>query len=655
MSLFKEVGLDLRPPESVSFSYEPGVPTIQSTPDGLNQTFNYQRGVLTAHATKENLSRIQILISFNFGLKFLPPGSVRRTNDEARLPSSVPIGTSSTTPDDAQVAQFTQDGKLLYQTGKLDEAEKKLNQALAIQPDNEAAHYYLNLIKQARTRAVVDVRNDAVLRIPAPNPYARTNTINTSPERQKIYEKLNTIHFDKVAFPNLQLSEVIRNLTELTRRRDPDQQGINFLLNNTKPPATTNDHSIAAHPAANGEDADLRTVTISLDPGLKDVRLLDVLEAIVKSSDHPIKYSLLDYGIEFSFKGPEVLELHTRTFKVDPNTFMRNFQNVTVVGSSNAAVSSNAIGGGGQNHGLRNTTGPNSAADIQLAVIRFFNSVGVKLEAPKSVFYGDRQGTLTVHATDDDLDLIEQAINTLNIAPPEVSVKVRFVEAEGELLDNLYMNIPTAGTNVPWTGILTESAFKPILKALQKKDNATLLSEGEVTTLSGRQANFQVVDIKTVVSGFKTTVTTNATSYGYEITNMPFGRTLDVIPTVLPDGYTISMSVTPKATEFLGYDDPKVYEKYDEKFKHGQLPLVKYRVRQMTTAATVKDGQTLVLGNLSDESMVAGPNGAIWRQLFSDKKKKQLIIFLTTTIIDPSGNRLHEAPHSRDYYDGASY
>ncbi len=52
--------------------------------------------------------------------------------------------------------------------------------------------------------------------------------------------------------------------------------------------------------------------------------------------------------------------------------------------------------------------------------------------APKSVFFNDRQGTLTVRATDDDLELIEQAINTLNIAPPEVTVKVRFVEVNPE-------------------------------------------------------------------------------------------------------------------------------------------------------------------------------------------------------------------------------
>ena len=73
-------------------------------------------------------------------------------------------------------------------------------------------------------------------------------------------------------------------------------------------------------------------------------------------------------------------------------------------------------------------TGLDPTAEIQLAVINFFTAVGVNLAAPKSVFFNDRQGTLTVHATDDDLELIEQAINTLNIAPPEVTVKVRFVE-----------------------------------------------------------------------------------------------------------------------------------------------------------------------------------------------------------------------------------
>jgi predicted CopG family antitoxin len=80
--------------------------------------------------------------------------------------------------------------------------------------------------------------NDARHALPVPNLYARTNTIYTSTQRQKIYEKLNDIQFDKISFPGLQLSEVIRNLTEQTQRRDIDQVGINFLLNKEKPAAT---------------------------------------------------------------------------------------------------------------------------------------------------------------------------------------------------------------------------------------------------------------------------------------------------------------------------------------------------------------------------------------------------------------------------------
>ena len=47
-----------------------------------------------------------------------------------------------------QTGQLVQDGKLLYQVGKLDEAEAKLNQVLAIQPDNQAAQYYLGVALQ---------------------------------------------------------------------------------------------------------------------------------------------------------------------------------------------------------------------------------------------------------------------------------------------------------------------------------------------------------------------------------------------------------------------------------------------------------------------------------------------------------------------------
>src|SRR5450432_1310311 len=47
-------------------------------------------------------------------------------------------------------ATLVRDGKLLYEAGKLEEAEVKLNAALKLDPDANGANYYLNLIKQAR-------------------------------------------------------------------------------------------------------------------------------------------------------------------------------------------------------------------------------------------------------------------------------------------------------------------------------------------------------------------------------------------------------------------------------------------------------------------------------------------------------------------------
>jgi type II secretory pathway component GspD/PulD (secretin) len=160
------------------------------------------------------------------------------------------------------------------------------------------------------------------------------------------------------------------------------------------------------------------------------------------------------------------------------------------------------------------------------------------------------------------------------------------------------------------------------------------------------------VDIKTLVTGANTTVSNNNTNYGYQVTNSPFGITVDVVPSVLADGNSILMTVIPTVTEFLGYEDPKELSKYDKNLKHLQLPLPKSRVRRTITARTVSDGQTLVIGKLSDEQVILEPNGTELRQPFAGKKKKQLIIFITVTIVDSHGIALHEDDiHSHDYYD----
>ena len=83
-----------------------------------------------------------------------------------------------------------------------------------------------------------------------------------------------------------------------------------------------------------------------------------------------------------------------------------------------------------------------------------------------------------------------------------------------------------------------------------------------------------------------------------------------------------------------------------------QLPLPHFRLRQVTTSAIVWDGQTIVLGGLITEDVTKLKDkvpvlgdlplvGRLFRSESSSTKKKNLMIFVTPTIIDPSGNRAH--------------
>jgi general secretion pathway protein D len=75
-------------------------------------------------------------------------------------------------------------------------------------------------------------------------------------------------------------------------------------------------------------------------------------------------------------------------------------------------------------------------------------------------------------------------------------------------------------------------------------------------------------------------------------------------------------------------------------------------VRQVVTSCDVWDGQTIVLGGLisetitkvSDKVPVLGDIpvlGRLFQSQSSDSTKDNLMIFVTPTIIDPAGNRVH--------------
>jgi tetratricopeptide (TPR) repeat protein len=378
-----------------------------------------------------NIQVTQILNAEN-KLKVNPNGEVvlafKKHNDEllvmykGRMPDTETLDkVPQLASQKVAASTLIQDAKVYYEAGEFNQAELKLNQAVAMDPDNTTASYYLNLIQQEKIKrdsvwhnTDTGVRMERVERqwilpkstanLPVPNAYATNNLVFTGPGRQAIMTKLDKIHLETVSFDGLPLNEVLKQLTAQCKLRDPERIGINFLINNNPdlsgqpiaapaaignvgiggngaggmggmggipggggaaiaaPAATALDPAtglpMAPAESAAAEPVDVGSFLVKI-PSLNNVRLADVLDAIVLVADHPIKYSVRDFAIVFSAKGPETPQLFSRTFRVDPNTFYSGLENVSAQsfgsvsssGSSGSSSSSSGSGGGNNNNG----------------------------------------------------------------------------------------------------------------------------------------------------------------------------------------------------------------------------------------------------------------------------------------------------------------
>ena len=232
-------------------------------------------------------------------------------------------------------AQLIQEGRFFYEMGKLDEAEARLKQAVKEDPSNKTAYYYLNQVlelKQAdedRKRgyvsrnALVEVKqawNNPVLRdlLPRANPFATTNLIHTGKGRGSIKSKLDRIRLQETPpFDGLVLSEVIKYLRDESIKRDPDKKGVNFLINPHVDAAvlqgavTIDPNTGLPVPTAPQEAPDINGATVKIG-AMTDITLANLIDAIIKSSDQQIKFSVEDYAVVFSRKTPEAVQLFTR-------------------------------------------------------------------------------------------------------------------------------------------------------------------------------------------------------------------------------------------------------------------------------------------------------------------------------------------------------
>jgi general secretion pathway protein D len=178
-------------------------------------------------------------------------------------------------------------------------------------------------------------------------------------------------------------------------------------------------------------------------------------------------------------------------------------------------------------------------------------------------------------------------------------------------------------------------------KIYQPKLNAKFLSIGAV--LISVPAMAQVVQQAVQTSAITFTTQTVET-----------GPILDVVPYVLSDGYTINLTLIPTLTDFNGYDKPPDIPSVTGTLNVVQLPIVlpDFSIREVVTTVNVWDGQTVVLGGLissqiqtsKDKVPVLGDLplvGTLFQSQTKTSIKDNLMIFVTTEIVDPAGNRVH--------------
>lgn len=309
----------------------------------------------------------------------------------------------------------------------------------------------------------------------------------------------------------------------------------------------------------------------------------------------------------------------------------------------------------------------------------------------------ERTGALIITNTPSNLKIIEDILYNLDVDATQILVEARFMEINITDLSELGVNLsldspwainkqevagteqgavtqlttanskfstftgaPNEGLNITYQGILTRPQFSMVLHALEKKTNLKTLSAPKITTLNNQTATIEIADefvyptryeptlikedlngngtFTDTVNGVKETRFVNVPQ-GFE--TRPIGILLHVTPSVGKDKETIALTLNPEVSEATA-----------NAFEYsGEVKLPKFTTRSLSTNIVVQNGDTIVLGGLIKESRTNTRTktpflgdlpvlGALFRKDSDSTTRKNLLIFVTATILSPEGEQL---------------
>lgn len=323
-----------------------------------------------------------------------------------------------------------------------------------------------------------------------------------------------------------------------------------------------------------------------------------------------------------------------------------------------------------------------------------------------------RAHVLIVRNTRANLELVEDIIEALDVAPPQVLIEARFIAVDVTDLSELgidwfldsaiavtrqdvggrrrartqinpgasigFEQFPNRaiGLNFTYQGLLTEPMFRAVLHALETSGKARTLSAPKVTTLNNLPASirigedfryFEEYDVQSIPAsvsdGGNTTYQTVLVPVGRP-TLEELGIELTVTPSVGADLEDILLTLAPQISEFVRYEFYNTAADVGRgnpnngtngnSVTNAPMSLIKvpiFRRSAIQTQVRVRSSETVVMGGLISSSEALKRSGvpllsripligALFTRYSAETTRKNLLIFVTATLISNRGESL---------------
>lgn len=284
-----------------------------------------------------------------------------------------------------------------------------------------------------------------------------------------------------------------------------------------------------------------------------------------------------------------------------------------------------------------------------------------------SMRFDERTNTVVVTDLPEKIAEIEKVVNAFDEKTRQVLIDAKIVQVE--LDDEFTMGIDwkavlkrltveqTLTAGLTTGGKLTISTFlgdrgetfDAVIDALREVGKTEIISSPRITALDGQEAKILVGTKEAYITATTTTPATGAVTTAESVNFVDVGIKLLVTPTINKDGY-VTMKINPEVSS--------VGSRIRTTASPDGVPIVK--TSEAETSVVVKDGATLVMGGLIEDKIVRTESripilgdlpiiGIPFRQVQDEKKKSEMVIFLTPTII--TGDAIETIPEM----DGEAY